>query len=278
MLGLADRDAIGSRGDNKGRCGNTFAGIDPGHSLEVGEDSRFATNLMSFKNVHSDFSFEQPGKLGDKLSKGYKNFSVFQDRPYLEKMKGIESWLALRESGDDLALFDAYLETFTGVDHSGEYHPELDFREKIASMRDAYVARRDYILDDVFADRVPFLSNDRQPYGKPALEVVDALEKLTSVTSMASPNGVVSLEHPQVLSRVRWDMAEVGDRVTFVTKNGAEAEAKIAAFNLENPLPPGVVLKKSPNGALALIVPKDQVIALSQCLNEQAIIQHKHPQ
>jgi hypothetical protein len=49
MLALADRDAIGSRGDNKGRIGNTFAAIDPGHSLE---------GLMGFRNINSDFSFE----------------------------------------------------------------------------------------------------------------------------------------------------------------------------------------------------------------------------
>lgn len=157
MLGLADRDAIGSRGDNKGRCGNTFAGIDPGHSLEVGKDSLVATNLMTFENIHSDFSFDQPGKIGDKLSKGYKNFDVFQDRPYLEKMKGIESWLALRDSGEDLALFDAYLEVFNSEDNDGEYHSELDFREKVEAMKEAYIARRDYILDDVFEDRAPFL-------------------------------------------------------------------------------------------------------------------------
>lgn len=277
MLGLADRDAIGSRGDNKGRCGNTFAGIDPGHSLEVGKDSLTATNLMSFENIHSDFSFDQPGKIGDKLSKGYKNFDVFQDRPYLEKMAGIDSWLALRESGEDLALFDAYLEVFNGVDEDGVYHSELDFREKVGAMKTAYVARRDYILDKVFADRAPFLSEDHEPYGKPALEIVDALEKLTSVTSMTSPSGVVALKHPRVVSRVQWDMSEKDENVFFTAKKPGQAGPMLIAFGLGNPPPDGVKLQTGSAGTLRLVVPKDQVVAFSGHLNEAAVVQHKHP-
>ena len=277
MLGLADRDALGSRGDNKGRCGNTFAGIDPGHSLEVGQDSLMATNLMTFENVHSDFSFDQPGKIGDKLSKGYKNFDVFQDRPYLEKMKGIESWIALRDSGEDVALFDAYLEAFDGTGKDNEYHSELDFREKIEAMKEAYIARRDYILDQVFGDRAPFLAEDSKPYGKPALEMVDALEKLTSVTSMVSPSGVVGLEHPRVVSRVQWDMAEDNNHVVFTTKAGVLAANKLKEFGLREPLPCGAELKSGPGGVLHLVVPKDQMIAFSEQLNETAVVQYKHP-
>lgn len=279
MLGLADRDAIGSRGDNKGRCGNTFAGIDPGHSLEVGKDSLVATNLMTFENIHSDFSFDQPGKIGDKLSKGYKNFDVFQDRPYLEKMKGIESWLALRESGDDLALFDAYLEVFNGVDNDDEYHSELDFREKVAAMREAYIARRDYILDEVFEDRVPFLGQDHEPYGKPALEVVDALEKLTSVTSMTSPSGVVALDHPRVVSRVQWDMSEDDEgNVYFTAKPPGNAAADIKSL-LGEPLPDGAALRSNASGKmLRLVVPKGQMGQFSEHLSETAVIKHKHPE
>ena len=36
LLLMADRDALGSTGGNKGYVGNSFIGIDPGHALEGG--------------------------------------------------------------------------------------------------------------------------------------------------------------------------------------------------------------------------------------------------
>ncbi|MFH7112130.1 hypothetical protein ACFWXM_30155, partial [Achromobacter xylosoxidans] len=68
MLLMADRDALGSRGGNKGYVGNTFVGIDPGHALE--ED-----RLGDTGDVHSDFSFNQPK---GPTFMGYKNFTVFE--------------------------------------------------------------------------------------------------------------------------------------------------------------------------------------------------------
>ena len=42
-------------------------------------------------------------------------------------------------------------------------------------MRDAFIARRDYILNDVFGERLPFLDDN-----PPILENLSSLEKLTA--------------------------------------------------------------------------------------------------
>ena len=61
-------------------------------------------------------------------------------------------------------------------------------------MRDAFIARRDYILNDVFGERLPFLDDN-----PPILENLSSLEKLTSRTTRTSPHGTVQLEHLQVV-------------------------------------------------------------------------------
>ena len=61
-------------------------------------------------------------------------------------------------------------------------------------MRDAFIARRDYILNDVFGERLPFLDDN-----PPILENLSSLEKLTSRTTRRSPHGTVQLEHLQVV-------------------------------------------------------------------------------
>lgn len=49
-------------------------------------------------------------------------------------------------------------------------------------MRDAFIARRDYILNDVFGERLPFLDDN-----PPILENLSSLEKLTSRTTRRFP-------------------------------------------------------------------------------------------
>ena len=68
-------------------------------------------------------------------------------------------------------------------------------------MRDAFIARRDYILNDVFGERLPFLDDN-----PPILENLSSLEKLTSRTTRRSPHGTVQLEHLQVVEggRQQW--------------------------------------------------------------------------
>ena len=81
MLLLADRDALGSTGGNKGFADNTFIGIDPGHALEE-------KLLGKTGDVHSDFSFDQPSRIE---KRGYKNLTMFDQQPLSEKMEGVRT-------------------------------------------------------------------------------------------------------------------------------------------------------------------------------------------
>ncbi len=276
MLLLGDRDAIGSRGDNKGRCGNTFAAIDPGHSFEVFPSTKFRTNLMEFQNVHSDCSFDQPNKPMDKLTKGYKNFTIFDDTPYLEKLEGVEELLMLRDSGEDELLFDAYMEAFNGIGEDGEYHAELDFRQEIQEIKEAYMARRDDFLDRVFADRIPFLPSMGKPYGPAALTMVDSLEKLTSITSETSPNGTVQLKHLRVVERTPWVIGEdPTGSVTFTCQSNDLTTVRQRLGSLFDHIDASKIKLQQKGDSIVISVPRDEVENLGKIFNEEAVREAK---
>ena len=120
MLAMADRDALGSSGGNKGFADNTFIGIDPGHALEE--------NLLGRTgDVRSDFSFDQPSKIE---KRGYKNFTIFDQQPLSEKMEGVRKMKELRDSGADVAIFDDYADKFDGT-----HNPQLNFAGEINGMK-----------------------------------------------------------------------------------------------------------------------------------------------
>jgi hypothetical protein len=185
MLALADRDAVGSRGDNKGRIGNTFAAIDPGHSLE---------GLMGFRNINSDFSFEN-----GTFSK-FKNFSIFDDSSYSEKFMGVTQLQTMRDNGSDVEVFDNYeawidseIDSLQGdLENKSQIEDLQSMKTELGKMKDAWTQRRDYILDTVFGERLQ-VANDKPS----VIESLDCLEKLTAKARITSPTGKVHLHHLQ---------------------------------------------------------------------------------
>lgn len=225
MLMLADRDAIGSRGDNKGRLGNEFAAIDPGHSLE---------NYMALRNVNSDFSFTQPKTLIKSMY--FKNFTVFDDSTYKEKMEGVKQLAKMRAEGKDTAVFDSYINFFEGEVTKTD-KPELkkefsSYVSKLEELRESFIARRDYLLDEVFAERLPFA--DDEPY---VLGALDMLEKLTSPVRQSSKNGIVPLRHLQIddpSKRTAWHISREGDGYVFSAHGSQEMFNKVTAHLAEH--------------------------------------------
>lgn len=260
FLLMADRDAIGSRGDNKGRMGDTFAAIDPGHSLE---------GFMTYKNVHSDFSFDQP------LIKNmrFKNFSMFDDCSFSEKMQGIRQILDMRESGADLKVFDSYGTWLNEqIQISADPEEKEEFKKLAADvekMRSQFIARRDYILDDVFGERIQFINAD-----PPILDSLDALEKLTSKTRMTSENGEIALRHPQIAgSRQEWRIAsDTAGGYVLTTQAGSEPGGLREFFQnhgIDCPLQAG-------GGQVRIHVTAQNVRNFVQAMTEQHVVEAKH--
>lgn len=260
FLLMADRDAIGSRGDNKGRMGDTFAAIDPGHSLE---------GFMTFKNVHSDFSFDQPFTKNMR----FKNFSMFDDCSFSEKMQGIRQILDMRENGADLKVFDSYGTWLNEqIQNSADSEEKAEFK-KLASdvekMRSRFIARRDYILDEVFGERIQFINAN-----PPILDSLDALEKLTSETRMTSENGEIALRHPQLAgSRQEWHIAsDTAGGYVLTTEAGREPAGLREFFQnhgIDCPL-------QTAGGLVRIHVAAQNIQNFVQAMTERHVVEAKH--
>lgn len=233
FLVTADRDAVGSRGQNKGfvkgqdGMPGMFFAIDPGHSLEG--NSRFL-------EVDDNFSFKDT--YGSTKSR-FKNFSVFDDDTRFAKFQGALDLRALQQSGRIEALFNDYRTAFN-PDEPGISRAERELRVKIqaditkkeAEFRDSLakvmtVAGNQFKLYDDLAAEGP-------AFQEKAIETIENLEKLTSPTTWVSPRGEVPLKHLSVIpeTRVAWRAhVEDGNLVYHCDQPlSAQARTQLQAF------------------------------------------------
>lgn len=261
MLLLADRDAIGSRGDNKGRMGDTFAAIDPGHSLE---------GYMSFRNLHDDFSFDQPRA---RAAMQFKNFTIFDDSSYIEKMRGVENIETMRASGEDMRVFDGYVSYFTQLRDAPDTEPAMRqeyqaYIDDIESKRSAFIDRRDYILDEVFKERLTVY------HDRPELtEAADKLEKLIAPSTDRAPDGSdVQMRHLRLESQskrnpVHLEKTDTGYTLSF--KGNLHTLERVSSFLSSRP--EGADGRFQPvlnRGTLTLALDGESIAAFASALDE----------
>lgn len=276
MLLLSDRDALGSKGANKGYVGSRFVGIDPGHALEK--------NLLKRRNdIRSDFSFEQPSSLS---SKCYKNFSVFDQSSFAEKMEGVRQIKALAEQGDDMQLFDVYAQRF-----GDKSKKELYFAKDIQEMQKLYMQRRDAILA-VFSERLEVdtfnfgadISDDVKTTRRDtALNLLDCLEKLTSKT-IGKTAGGIALAYPQVETpsdRREWSVRQNPDNSLEFSFTGSKSAAKQVQKRFEayrtGEAAFAPASRLSGDGkSVSFTVPLDRLSDIAQAFDYSALMRYKH--
>ena len=206
FLLLADRDAVGSHGQNKGLVNGRFFAIDPGHSLE-GNGAAL--------EIHDDFSFKDTQ--GGVFEKRFLNFSVFDDSNRSEKLKGM---VAIRDAfvrGDFARTFDAYAARFP---EAGDGDPALRaaVRGRIREMREEFTAQYQRLMG-VFGgqlavyDHFLALTPGDDATACKVIDAVENLERLTSPTVATSKHGEVQLRHLEVTpeTRVPWKVRVAPD-------------------------------------------------------------------
>jgi hypothetical protein len=264
MLRMGDRDALGSTGGNKGRAGNTFVGIDPGHAFE-------SDRMRKRDDVNSDGSISGSAAKASALAKkvgadmSYKNFSMFDQQPLSEIVQGARDMAALKASGGDTTIFDDYEKGFDGTASHG-----LDYSDDMAQLKAEDAGRRDYILG-VFAERLAVDNYDYfnglvQPspdeqlkLANRTLDTLDALEKLTSATSNLSPDGSVQLERPRVTDRREWHIQQQAPSNTIqMSFTGSKSQAREAMRTLDQFIATSPTLKDArANGQIELRLTPD---------------------
>jgi hypothetical protein len=230
LIAMRDRDAFGGTGANKGSVGNYFAAIDPGHAYETGHHE-----------INDDGTFKHPN--GDDYQTKLKNFEVFGHDPLSEIMRGVRDMKELRISGDDLTIFDKYLEEYGNSNDNAS----LNYEKEITGVLDIHNKSFDNIID-VFTERLKVydLVNDDQ--ADDVFNLIENLEKLTSESDWRSESGLVELNRPRItkdangnFQRTRWDVSRNNDDGTltlFATRSGDlqsdPVVQKLKAFGAQN--------------------------------------------
>ena len=276
FLALADRDAVGSHGQNKGLVGGRFFAIDPGHSLEGnGPDLE----------IRDDLSFTDRKK--GTLEKRFDNYSVFDDDTRFAKFQGVLKLRELMRSRRIDDLFADYLATFR-TDGEGLSPAERRLREKIifnvGAMSAEFHRQVERILE-VFGPQLAAFDAlaENPPQGAPtqlqvkAIETIGNLEKLTSPTRWTSPNGTVDLKHLAVDQRTRipWQLTVQanGDLVYSTAKNlDQTARNRLIDFCHRG----GGAIAPGERGGVTVTVPAARRKDFFQAFQETNIIDEKH--
>ena len=207
FLLLADRDAVGSHGQNKGIVNGHFFAIDPGHSLE-GNGAAL--------EIHDDFSFKDTQ--GGVFEKRFLNFSVFDDSNRSEKLKGM---VAIRDAfvrGDFDNIFNEYEARFPADDPHADQALSQAIQTRIQEMRAEFNGQYDRMMG-VFGgqlavyDHFLALTPGDDATACKVIDAVENLERLTSPTVATSKHGEVQLRHLEVTpeTRVPWKVRVAPD-------------------------------------------------------------------
>jgi len=269
----ADRDAVGSRGQNKGFANGQFFAIDPGHSLEG--NSRY---------LELDDNFQFKDTFGFSTKPRFKNFSVFDDDTRFAKFQGALSLRDLKNSGKVENLFQSYRNAFN-PNEEGISDAEKTLRQQI--IRDIDVKQKEFedslqkVLNvaggqfQLYDD----LADQGAPVQQKAIETIENLEKLTSPTTWVSPRGEVALNHLQVKpeTRVPWNAFVQGENIVY---HCDQPLSEAARQNLERiaAVTPGCTLQIDAEGCAKLTIPKAGAERAFDNFSEDNVAKLTHPQ
>ena len=266
FLLLADRDAVGSHGQNKGIVNGHFFAIDPGHSLE-GNGAAL--------EIHDDFSFKDTQ--GGVFEKRFLNFSVFDDSNRSEKLKGM---VAIRDAfvhGDFDNIFNAYALRFPADDPHADQALSQAIQTRIREMRAEFNGQYDRMMGvfgeqiDVYDHFVALTPGDDATACR-VIDAVENLERLTSPTVATSKHGEVQLRHLEVTpeTRVPWKVRVAPDgAVVYSCDRLPEGRKPL----LENMLQGAGVtdVAADAGGAFTFTVPQANLPAFLGAFTEEAV-------
>lgn len=268
FLLLADRDAVGSHGQNKGIVNGHFFAIDPGHSLE-GNGAAL--------EIHDDFSFKDTQ--GGVFEKRFLNFSVFDDSNRSEKLKGM---VAIRDAfvhGDFDNIFNAYALRFPADDPHADQALSQAIQTRIREMRSEFTEQYDRMMGvfgeqiDVYDHFVALTPGDDATACK-VIDAVENLERLTSPTVSTSKHGEVQLRHLEVTpeTRVPWKVRVAPDgAVVYSCDRLPEGRKPLLANMLQGA---GVTeVEADAGGAFTFTVPQANLPAFLGAFTEDAVRQ-----
>ena len=278
FLALADRDAIGSHGQNKGLIGDpndktqqkTFFAIDPGHSLEGN-----GKNL----EIRDDLSFRETT-----FRKHFHNFSVFDDDTRFNKLQGVIRLRDLRASGAIRNLFDDYRKAFN-PNEPGISDAEKNIRRQMQANFDKMQNELTIQIGKITGACYKQLQlydalNGNATMQEGAINAIENLEKLTSPTTWMSKEGKVELKHlsiPQE-TRIPWTAEKNGDTLVYTSQKPLSQEMQQRLQAQAQKAPQGTMtVTINAQGMATINVPMGNAQAFFDTFSEGNIAQLTHP-
>lgn len=245
FLLLADRDAVGKYGQNKGfvpgKDGGDaqFFAIDPGHSLE-GESKKL--------HISDDLSFKDTS-IKRYVDKRFANFSAFDDDTRFAKIKGLVDLRALWDRGVFSSLFNDYRARFNpneeGISRA-EKALRIKITEKITKKEAEFRASYQNLIQSCAAPLALYdsLQNDGPEMQEATINAVSHLEMLSSPTKWTSRNGEVQLKHLEIQSgsRARWTATVDGGNIVFKCDKALSRQTR-DLLQMSADLQPGVTFQ-----------------------------------
>ncbi|MBO4317066.1 MAG: hypothetical protein J5855_02130 [Mailhella sp.] len=222
FLALADRDAVGSKGQNKGFAHGSFFAIDPGHSLEGNGKDLVIEDDLSFTDTNPSRTHSR-----------FANYSVFDDDSRCDKLMGAYRLREMKNDGSFERLFDSYAAAFD-PEEPGILPKEKELREavlkEIGEKKKEFFENVDRVLNAVDSQLkfIDALKDATPEWRRRLVETVANLEKITSPTTWVSPRGEVPLTHLAVVpgKRVPWDGAFDGNSIVYTSRKPLSPEAQ----------------------------------------------------
>lgn len=272
FLTTADRDGIGSRGQNKGFANGKFFAIDPGHSLEGNGKYLELEDDLSFKDTY-----------GFSTKPRFNNFSIFDDDTRFNKLQGVVKLRDLKKEKKIEQLFREYKVAFDtkepGIDET-EYKLRKKVTDGIVEKEKEFNESLQKLLN--VADNQLHLYDELQADGpdvqEKAVNTIDNLEKLTSPTTWVSNDGTVPLEHLHVIkeSRVAWAAHVDGDSIVYNCDEPLSGAAKGLLQKVAQNS--GAVLEIAADGTAKLTVSKENREQFFEAFSEKNVAKETHPE
>ncbi|MCR5536677.1 MAG: hypothetical protein K6F05_04600 [Succinivibrio sp.] len=284
FLVMADRDAVGKYGQNKGFAHGRFFAIDPGHSLE---------GNGHYVEIHDNLDFTDHHKIGFGHAGRFANYSVFDDDTRFAKFQGVLKMRELKQSGRIAELFGSYAAMFNPDDAilrrqnvtahqreilDSEKQLRVGVRSKLAEKQTEFNTSLDKLLNVMDSQLRLYdgLQADGAAVQEGAIETIENLEKLTSPTTWVSPQGRVQLDHLKVIkqTRVPWSAQLEGESIVYKPAKAlsVEAKANLTRF-IEGS---GAFLQEEDDGQVRVVVPKAHAQAVFASLSESRVASLKH--
>lgn len=267
FLLLADRDAIGSHGQNKGLRNGRFFAIDPGHSLE---------GNGRYLDIKDNFSFRDTKRVT--AEKRFKNFSVFDDDTRMAKLSGVLALRNLFDSGRIDDLYGQYIAQFDRNTVESREDKELykQITERLTAMKAELDAQMEKI-NSVFASQINLYDSVLDSHGaavaEKAVEAIENLEKLTSPVTSVSRHGTVNLTHLEVIpeSRIPWSASIGADGTVTYTSAKPIGPDRMAALEALLQDKDGITVATGADGTVSVTIDPALLDASLDIISEENV-------